>query len=146
MADFSKSLVKQYRYWGVYVHENQSYLGRCVVWCDRADAKQLTDATKDECDELLSILKELQEASVSAFGGDWFNFAFLGNGTPHLHCHFIPRYSKEREFEGVKFIDERWGHNYRTNHTFTTAPDLLEKIRQKMVDALANAAMDRGRA
>jgi diadenosine tetraphosphate (Ap4A) HIT family hydrolase len=131
MTDFSKFLVKQYKHWGVYVHENQSYLGRCIVWCDRADAKQLTDTTEEERDELFSILKELQNASVAAFDGEWFNFAFLGNGTPHLHCHFIPRYSAEKEFEGTIFKDERWGHNYRTDHAFTTPPELLEKVRQK---------------
>lgn len=144
MKDYSKFLIKQYKYWGVNIAKNQSYLGRCVVWCDRADAKQLTDATKAERDELFLILKELQDASVAAFGGEWFNFAFLGNGTPHLHCHFIPRYSKEKEFAGMTFKDELWGHNYRTDHAFTTPPELLEKIRLTMVDALANAAMDRG--
>lgn len=30
--DFSKNLVKGYKYWEIYVHENQGYLGRCVVW------------------------------------------------------------------------------------------------------------------
>lgn len=145
MTDFSKFLVRQYKHWGVYVHENQSYLGRCVVWCDRADARQLTDATEAERDELFSILKELQNASAAAFGGEWFNFAFLGNETPHLHCHFIPRYSTEKVFEGVLFKDERWGHNYRTDHAFITPPEVLEKVRQTMVDVLANEAMDHTR-
>jgi diadenosine tetraphosphate (Ap4A) HIT family hydrolase len=144
MVDFSKFLVKQYKHWGVYVHENQNYLGRCVVWCDRADAKQLTDAREEGRDELFLILKELQNASTAAFGGEWFNFAFLGNETPHLHCHFIPRYSTEKEFEGTTFKDERWGHNYRTDHAFTTTSELLEKVRQKMAGALANEVMDRG--
>jgi diadenosine tetraphosphate (Ap4A) HIT family hydrolase len=144
MTDFSKFLVKQYEHWSVYVHENQSYLGRCVVWCHRAGAKQLTDATEEERGELFSILKEPQDASVAVFGGEWFNFAFLGNETPHLHCHFIPRYSTEKEFEGVIFKDARWGHNYRTDHAFTIPSELLEKIRQKKADALVNEAMDRG--
>lgn len=144
MKDYSKFLIKQYKYWGVYVHKNQGYLGRCIVWCDREDAQQLTGATQEEREELFLILKELQEASVKAFGGEWFNFVFLGNETRHLHCHFIPRYSKEIEFEGVKFKDERWGHNYRTDHSFITTPEILEKIRLKMAGALASEAMDRG--
>ena len=132
MTDYSKFLIKQYKHWGVYVHENQSYLGRCVVWCDRKDAIHLTDANKQEQDELFKVLRELKTASEKAFGGDWFNFSFLGNETHHLHGHFIPRYSTEKEFEGVIFKDELWGHNYQTDKSFVTPPDVLEKIRLKM--------------
>ena len=137
MTDYSKFLIKQYKYWGVYIHENQGYLGRCVIWCDREDALQLTDATVDEQTELFNILKNLQQASSSAFGGEWFNFAFLGNETMHLHGHFIPRYSKEVEFAGLTFKDERWGHIYQTDKTFVTPPDVLEKIKLEMKAKLA---------
>ena len=136
MTDYSKFLIKQYKHWGVYVHENQSYLGRCVVWCDREDAIHLTDATKEEQDELFEILRDLKAASEKAFGGDWFNFAFLGNETNHLHGHFIPRYSEEKVFEKITFKDELWGHNYKTDRSFITPPDVLEKIRLKMKDVL----------
>ena len=136
MTDYSKFLVKEYKYWGVYVHENQSYLGRCVIWCDRADALDMTDATQEEQEELFLILKELKDASEKTFGSDWFNYAFLGNETQHLHGHFVPRYSVQKEFAGVIFTDERWGHNYRTDHTFVTPPEVLEKIRLKMSEAL----------
>ena len=136
MADYSKFLIKQYKYWGVYIHENQGYLGRCVVWCDRPTALELTDATQDERDELSRILKDLKDASVRLFGGEWFNYAFLGNETRHLHGHFIPRYSSERQFAGVTFKDDQWGHNYRTDHTFVTPPEVLEEIRAQMRERL----------
>lgn len=129
MENISKTLVKQYKYWGVYVHGNQSYLGRCVIWCDREDAVHITDATKDEYDELLVILKEMKVVSEKAFGGEWFNFSFLGNNTKHLHCHFIPRYSGDREFAGVVFKDDRWGHHYKKqSDNFVTTAETLEKV------------------
>jgi len=136
MIDYSKLLIKQYKYWGVYIHGNQSYLGRCVVWCDREDAVHLTDATKDEQLELFQVLNDLQEASVKAFQGEWFNFSFLGNETNHLHGHFIPRYSSEKEYEGVLFKDELWGHNYKTDKSFVTPPEVLLKIQQKMINLM----------
>jgi len=136
MTDFSKLLIKQYKNWGVYIHENQGYLGRCVIWCDREDAEQLTDATKEEQEELFVILRELRKASEKAFEGNWFNFSFLGNETRHLHAHFIPRYVAEREFEGTIFKDPLWGHNYKTDHSFITPPEVLEKIRLRMKECL----------
>jgi len=136
MKDYSIYEIKGYQYWSVFVHENQSYLGRCVVWCKREDALELIDATQEEGEELLQILKELREASSAVFQPDWFNYAFLGNETRHLHGHFIPRYETERKFEGIIFKDEHWGHNYRTNHDFMTPEAVLQTIKAKMAVAL----------
>lgn len=132
MKDYSKFLVKEYTHWLVNVHENQGYLGRCIVWCKREDALDLADATEAEQKELIIILSELREATKRAFQADWFNYAFLGNGTRHLHGHFVPRYSSPRELGGITFTDERLGHNYRTDHDFITPPEVLDAVREKL--------------
>lgn len=132
MTDYSKFLIKKYKYWTVQVHENQGYLGRCIIWCNREDALDLSEATPEEQKELFEILPKLKTASERAFGGEWFNYAFLGNNTRHLHGHFIPRYSSEKKFAGIIFKDERWGHNWRTDHSFVTPANVLEEIRLKM--------------
>lgn len=107
MVDYSEYLIKDYTHWSVSVYENQGYLGRCVVWCKREDALDLADATEDEQKELIKVLGELRGATKRAFQADWFNYAFLGNETRHLHCHFIPRYSGPRKFASTTFTDER---------------------------------------
>ena len=136
MEDYSKYLVKDYKYWLVNVHPNQGCLGRCIVWCKRENALDLADATLDEQKELISILGELRGATKRAFQADWFNYAFLGNTTRHLHGHFIPRYASPREFEGMTFKDERWGHNYKTDHSFITPPEVWEAVRIKLKEEL----------
>ncbi|MGD1039355.1 MAG: HIT domain-containing protein [Dehalococcoidales bacterium] len=133
---FSGNLVKDYIYWSVYIHENQGYLGRCVIWCKRANALDLTDVVPAEQQELIIILKDLYQATKRSFQADWFNYAFLGNGVRHLHCHFIPRYQSPRIFRGTAFEDKLWGHNYKTDHTFITSPELLERIRNELKQAL----------
>jgi diadenosine tetraphosphate (Ap4A) HIT family hydrolase len=134
--DLSKRLIKEYKHWVVYVHENQCYLGRCVVWCKREDALDLADATKEEQEELFTILLEIREAAKKIFHPDWFNYAFLGNTTRHLHCHFIPRYAKPKEFMGVVFEDNLYGHNYKTDHSFVTPEAILNAVREKFADVL----------
>lgn len=121
-------LIKEYVYWDVSVHENQGYLGRCVVWCKRPDVLDLADATPEERDEFFAILAQLKAALSVAFQPDWFNYAFLGNGVRHLHCHVIPRYASEREFAGHVFKDDRYGHNYRTDHDFSVPEGIIEQI------------------
>lgn len=130
--DFSKNLVKEYSHWGVYVHDNQGYLGRCVVWCKREDAFDMTDATEDEQKEIFLVLKDLQRASKDCFNPNWFNYAFLGNETRHLHGHFIPRYKEPKTFMDVTFEDKLWGHNYRTDHSFVTSEELLQEVKNRL--------------
>ncbi len=132
MEDFSKYKIKDYKYWSVFLHQNQGYLGRCVVWCNREDALDLADATPEERQELFIVLSELKNAIQKAFQPDWLNYAFLGNETRHLHGHFIPRYVKPKEFEGVTFEDKFYGHNYKTDHSFSAPAEVIETIKSRI--------------
>jgi diadenosine tetraphosphate (Ap4A) HIT family hydrolase len=131
---YSKFIIKDYKYWTVYIHQNQSYLGRCVVWCKRENALDLTEATPEEQSELFIVLNELKNAVTKSFQPDWFNYAFLGNETRHLHGHFIPRYENSKEFMGVTFEDKLWGHNYKTNHDFKISPEVHSEIQKKIME------------
>jgi diadenosine tetraphosphate (Ap4A) HIT family hydrolase len=140
MAENSpKFLIKEYKYWAIYINENQSYLGRCVVWCKRDDALDLTDATTAEREELFLVLLNLKRAVSKAFAPDWFNYSFLGNETRHLHSHFIPRYAKSKTFANIVFRDKLYGHKYRTDHSFKTPPDVLKAIQEKIKKAYLNS-------
>jgi diadenosine tetraphosphate (Ap4A) HIT family hydrolase len=134
--DYSRFLIKDYTHWLINIHENQGNLGRCVVWCKRDDALDMTDATPEEQAELFVILKELKKASYDLFQPDWFNYAFLGNETRHLHGHFIPRYAKPRTFMGITFEDKLYGHNYKTDHGFVTPEPVLLEIQARLKKAL----------
>ncbi len=134
--DFSKNLIKEYKHWTIYVHHNQGYLGRCVVWCKRDNALDLADATSDEQIELFLVLHDLREAVKKVFQPDWFNYSFLGNETRHLHGHFIPRYAKPKIFMDIVFADKLYGHNYKTDHDFKTSLELLNKVRDELKSVL----------
>jgi diadenosine tetraphosphate (Ap4A) HIT family hydrolase len=134
--DFLKNLIKEYKHWSIYVHPNQGYLGRCVVWCKREDALDLTDTIPEEQSELFLVLRDLKEATKKVFQPDWFNYSFLGNETRHLHGYFIPRYAKPKIFMNMVFEDKFYGHNYKTDHTFVISESLLNAIRDKLKEAL----------
>ncbi len=40
------------------------------------------------------------------------NYAAMSNVSPKIHVHCIPRYKEPRIFEGMTFVDTRWGKNY----------------------------------
>ncbi len=134
--DFSKFLIKNYKHWTVYIYQNQGYLGRCVIWCKRSDAFDLTDATNKEQEELFLVLQELKDATTKVFAPDWFNYSFLGNETRHLHGHFIPRYSKPKTFMNFIFEDKLYGNNYKTDHSFKTSPKILKAVQEKIKEII----------
>ena len=134
--DYSKFLIKQYDHWKLQVFENQGYLGRCVVWCDREDALDLTDATPEEYQELLHICKEWRNATINCFGADWHNYAFLGNETAHLHGHLVPRYKQPVVFNRITYTDELWGQRYQTDKNYVTSSEASEDIRDMIKSAL----------
>ena len=138
MEDYSRFTVKDYEFWSVQVHQDQSYLGRCVIWCKRRDAEDLADANENEQQELFKVLQDIRKATKSAFNAEWLNYSFLGNEARHLHGHFIPRYSSPREFNGIVFTDEQWGKNpYKgKKKDFTTTPEMLEAVRLKLTEVL----------
>jgi len=136
MEDFSKYKIKEYKYWDIFIAQNQSYLGRCVIWCKREDALDLTDATDEETKELFSILSKLKNALSIVFQSDWFNYSFLGNSVRHLHCHFIPRYANLKILDGVKFEDKLYGKNWKSDVNFVISEELLIKIKSLLSNAL----------
>ncbi len=135
--DYSQNIVKEYVHWTWLVHTNQGYLGRSVLWCKRENALDLAEATPDELKELHEILPEIKKAIERIFHANWMNYAFLGNETRHLHGHIVPRYSSEQLIEGVQFVDKEWGHNWKTDKSFETSPELLQKIKKKLQDNLS---------
>ena len=129
-------LVKQYERWTLIVHPNQYYLGRCILKLNR-HIVDLFDITEDEQDELFSIMKDVKNALSESFRPDFFNYASLGNKVEHLHMHVIPRYKDKRTFDGITFMDGRWGHNYKPyDKSFNVPESTLEKIRKEIASLL----------
>ncbi len=129
---YLNNIIKQYRYWTLYVHDNQQYLGRVYVWCRRDSALDLMDATEEERLELFEILTQVKTSLLKTFKPDWFNYAFLGNETQHLHGHIVPRYSTKKEFMGHIFEDKEWGHNWRTDKNFITPLEIVQEVKKAL--------------
>ena len=131
------NIVKEYRYWTVYVNEDQGFLGRCVIWCKREDALDLALSTPEEQKELFEILPAVRTALVKAFGATWFNYSFLGNLDRHLHCHLFPRYQVPVTFKGVVFKDLDYTKNpSQTGATNVVSKEMLSAIRTTLAKML----------
>jgi len=147
--DYERFLITaEYRYWKVYLHEQQQYLGRVYVSAKRDDASGFAGTAywrhsfqamnKGECEELFEIvMPKIQYALCELWLPDRFNYAELENEWEHLHVHIIPRYKAPRMFDGITFTDTRWGKNYAPyDKAFKVPKETLMSIRDKIQQAL----------
>jgi len=108
---FDELKLKEYRFWTVYLHKNQFYLGRAIIKLNR-HIEDVADILEPESKELFSVIREYQDVLRRSFSPDLFNYAFLGNRDRHVHLHIIPRYASERVFGDIKFNDLDWGNPF----------------------------------
>lgn len=132
--DYNQLKIKSYKYWDVYLHENQCYLGRAFVLLKEDEGVEDFLAIDGEVrEEFFLIGAEVKAALNSLFKPDKMNYAALSNTSEKIHVHFVPRYKDVRQFSGVVFNDSRWGKNYAPyDHSFVLEETVLFKIRDAL--------------
>ncbi len=138
------NIIREYRFWTLMINEDQRYLGRCVIWLVREGALQdKCDLTTEEREEFWRIELHTRNALRALWKPDLFSYMWQGNLIAqhggHGHEHIVPRYKYPRLFQGVEFVDQRWGKNSAPAEPFIVDADLLHRIRGAMQVALTRA-------
>ena len=77
--------------------DDADYPGFCrVIWSRHI--KEMTDLTETERQHFMGVVFAVEQAVRQIFNPDKINLASLGNVTPHLHWHVIPRFALDRHF------------------------------------------------
>jgi len=80
----------------VLVHDAQ-YPGFCrVIW--NAHVKEMTDLPPASRSAMMQMVMKVESALRETLNPDKINLASLGNMTPHLHWHVIPRFGDDAHF------------------------------------------------
>ena len=69
-----------------------------VVW--NRHVSEMTDLTYGEREHLMALVFVVEEAIRHVMHPDKVNIAALGNMTPHIHWHVIPRFKDDALFPG----------------------------------------------
>ena len=67
-----------------------------VVW--NAHVREMTDLEEPQRQYLMGVVFVLEQALRNLLNPAKINLASLGNQTPHLHWHVIPRFQDDRHF------------------------------------------------
>jgi len=80
------------------VHVDEAgYPGCCrVIW--NSHIAEMTDLTAAERNDFMRVVFEVEAGLRALLDPDKINLASLGNLTPHLHWHVIPRYRSDPHF------------------------------------------------
>lgn len=77
--------------------DEPDYPGFCRVILKR-HAREMTDLAPEERDGLMRVVYAVEEAIRECMGADKMNLASLGNMTPHVHWHVVPRFVDDRHY------------------------------------------------
>ena len=88
---------KKYRVIRVPGADGVAYPGFCrIIW--NAHVNELTDLAENDRQLFMAAVFTLEAALRAALQPEKMNVASLGNLTPHLHWHVIPRYRHDPAF------------------------------------------------
>ena len=91
------------------------YPGFCrVIW--HSHVKEMTDLPPLDRQQMMMTVMKVETAVRAVLQPDKINLASLGNLTPHLHWHIIPRFAHDKHFP-----QPIWGQAQRTpQHSLST--------------------------
>lgn len=76
---------------------DEDYPGFCrVIW--GRHVREMTDLSPAERSHCMAVVFAVESALRQELAPDKINLASLGNLTPHLHWHVIPRWKTDRHF------------------------------------------------
>ncbi len=73
------------------------YPGYCRI-IPHQHLHEMTDLPQKERMQIMNVLFAVESAVRTLFQPDKINLASLGNQTPHVHWHLIPRWRDDRHF------------------------------------------------
>lgn len=133
-----KDVIFETKHWRVILADEQTYLGRVIVYLKRP-AGSLADLTQEEWSDMHFMISVVEEAIRKAFDARLFNWGCLMNHgfrikpyTPMVHWHMRPRYDHPVEFAGYRFIDPNFGSHYNESADYQIPDDIRKKVIEKI--------------
>lgn len=77
--------------------DDADYIGFCRVILKK-HVKEMTDLTEFERSRLMRVVFVVERVLRDVLQPDKINLASLGNKTPHIHWHVIPRFNLDKHF------------------------------------------------
>lgn len=114
--------------------EDADYPGFCRVILNRHLA-EMSDLPADEQVRLMAVVFAVERVLRDMLQPDKINLASLGNKTPHMHWHVIPRFRFDRHFP-----EPIWAKARRESLPQSLDYSMLSRLKQSVQAALNSDA------
>lgn len=94
-----------------------------------AHIKEMTDLAPQERARTMKIVFAVETAVREIIQPDKINLASLGNKTPHMHWHIIPRFENDKHFP-----NSHWGESLRE----VSSQPLNDNIQSRLAQSISN--------
>ena len=92
-----------------------------------AHVKEMTDLSPQDRARTMKVVFAVETAVREVMQPDKINLASLGNKTPHMHWHVIPRFETDKHFP-----NSHWGEALRNASPQSLTPIQIEKLTAKI--------------
>lgn len=89
--------------------------------------KEMTDLSPDDRTRTMDIVFAVETAMREVMQPDKINLASLGNKTPHLHWHIIPRFEDDKHYP-----NSHWGEAARDGEPRNISDAELASLKEKI--------------
>jgi diadenosine tetraphosphate (Ap4A) HIT family hydrolase len=108
----------------------EPFAGFCrVIW--KTHVREMTDLSTPDRDHLMYVVWAVEAALRARLSPDKMNLASLGNVTPHLHWHVIPRFAGDSHFP-----QPVWGARQRDALPRALPSDFADELSRDLTAAL----------
>jgi diadenosine tetraphosphate (Ap4A) HIT family hydrolase len=99
-----------------------------------AHIKEMTDLTPADRARTMKVVFAVETAIREIIQPDKINLASLGNKTPHMHWHVVPRFENDRHFP-----NSHWGEALRPNTHAPLSNTVRTRLKEKVSDLVTCA-------
>lgn len=99
-----------------------------------AHVKEMTDLALQDRTRTMQVVFAVESAIREVIQPDKINLASLGNKTPHMHWHIIPRFESDTHFP-----NSHWGEALRVHHPEPLSPAKINALTQSLQKAIQSS-------
>ncbi len=92
-----------------------------------AHVKEMTDLQPSQRAQIMKVVFAVETALREIFNPDKINLASLGNKTPHIHWHVIPRFENDKHFP-----NSHWGESLRDGSPIQLEANIKKALADKV--------------
>ena len=99
-----------------------------------AHIKEMTDLAPLQRARMMKVVFAVEQALRDIFNPDKINLASLGNKTPHIHWHLIPRFENDKHFP-----NSHWAEALRDANPLPLDKNSINRLQQEVTLNIACA-------